>query len=326
MKFIAIVLVFVISKAQAVVHLDCTFSYSPHFEVIGTVYECMTFPLIVGGGQNVASVTGSHQMGMTDSNVQMLFLTGNDALSFVPRGIREFFPNVIAIEMANTGLEVLDGNEFVDLPQLQWLTIRNSILKRISGDLFVPSPSLAFVDFKSNFINHIGENLFAPLNPSSMSFVGFTLNWCINQEANNPTQIATLIENLKRLCPYDDTATTTLEETTTELEETTTTTEDMATTESIVVTTMAIKTTLTETEEPTDDITTTSESSLGCGIGSIDERVCRLEDRTEYLEEYVEKLTESNENLQTTVNNLEDEMQWMRQELLRLTTNPCACK
>jgi hypothetical protein len=32
------------------------------------------------------------------------------------------------------------------------------------------------------------------------------------------------------------------------------------------------------------------------------------------------------EDARATIGDLQEEMRWMREELLRLTTNPCACK
>ncbi|KAG5680162.1 hypothetical protein PVAND_009687 [Polypedilum vanderplanki] len=339
MKFL-IILAFVISLTKAKVHLDCTFGYSSYNNVLGTVYKCSSVPVLIGGGgQSITSVTGNHLQDMTDSNVQLLFLSGSGALSFVPRAISLFFPNIIALEMINTGLEILNGDEFIDFPQLQFLSITQSILIRISGDLFLPTPNVVYVQFQSNLIKHVGQNLFAPLNPSNMNYVGFRFNWCINQEATNPTQIATLIEILKELCPDGEN----LETTTVIITLETDTTEDI-TTEIIDTTTTIFETTIeqirttadttttndfeydTKTEEPTDDDLTTITTENSCGIGSIDERVCLLEDKNEILEAKVFNLERNNEEIQTIVNYLQIEMEKVKIELLKLTTNPCACK
>ena len=106
---------------------------------------------------------------------------------------------------------------------------------------------------------------------------------------------------------------------------------------------------------------TTTTSSPGCGIGNLNERVCKLEEDNEEFRKYFEELREEDSRLGLITDELESEvkelidekdelrkiieaqqeqiksleakdkviistLEYLEEKILELTTYPCACK
>ncbi|KAG5666530.1 hypothetical protein PVAND_014550 [Polypedilum vanderplanki] len=151
---------------------------------------------------------------------------------------------------------------------------------------------MVYINFNTNLIERVGYDLFTPLNISYLQRIRFINNRCINRESFTQSDIITLINDLKTLCPFDD--------------------ENLLTT---TTSTESISTTTTTQEKTTENAT--------CIRGSIKDFLCELDERVQYnlnaKEKRIKELELQNEKIL-------EELEWMKIELLRLTTNPCACK
>jgi hypothetical protein len=82
--------------------------------VIGRVYQCETTNITDTSGHTISAVTGTHFDNKTSADVQLISIYGNWTLSFVPRGMKKFFPNIKALRILRTAIDMLH-NDFDDV-------------------------------------------------------------------------------------------------------------------------------------------------------------------------------------------------------------------
>ncbi|KAG5679129.1 hypothetical protein PVAND_008721 [Polypedilum vanderplanki] len=309
MKFTILFAIFLIFQGNKISNsftINCDYR-TRSLLVIGSVYSCDTTNIPSSSGITVTNVNGTHLSGKNNNDVTCVYINGKRTLLFVPRNFSNFFPNIKAILIWNTTIETLFGDEFDEFPKLEYFDFYYSNLTTISSKLFEKTPKMVCVWFGSNMIERVGHDLFTPLNVTQLKIVSFHNNRCINRYVNNgnTTAIISLINELREKCPFDD-----------EFPSTTTTT----------------------------SLTTTTIKNLFCTNQSIEDLVCDLKDsmievqenlmtKDEKIDEIREDMNQSNkiiEEIQSEsrekIENIESRMQWLEEELLRLTTHPCACK
>lgn len=201
MKFL-IIFVAIFSSTNSLI-LNCVFTTTGMNQLL-PVYSCYG-PRLSNIEENeiITEVKGNHASGKSNADVKLLYIRNHTNLSYFPRGIENFFPNLIALGFESCNISSLNGDEVEPFSKLEWFVIdRNSHLKRIPGNLFKNNPLLSSIWFSQNQISQVGENLLSSL--TRLNFVSFLGNLCINEWANNSTQILPLIENLRTNClEYD---------------------------------------------------------------------------------------------------------------------------
>jgi hypothetical protein len=353
MKAAAIILA-VISGFTTVVTgftVNCTFGTGT-YAGINAVYQCYARISPESSNPTVTNVIGTHATGMTNEDVKFVYIHGNYLLSFVPRGFTSFFPNLIGLNLHYTTFEALNGDELDNLGEkLTWFGVAYSNLTTISSQLFDSTPNIANVFLSHNRIQRVGRYLFAAVDVTQLRYVFFYDNRCISGGAHELADIVALIGDLQVLCPIDGEV---LRTTTSTTAATTTTTTTTTTAPTTTTTTPTTTTTTTTTPEPM----TTTPAIPTCFDGRIEDFACEINEKvgvvqsdlTSTRDDLQSQLNHTNEKLETTTSELElvkaeletkdqrfieletnfeaikDELQWMRDELLRITTNPCACK
>lgn len=180
---------------------DCTFN-SGGLGTYGTLYTCK-YPTLsnLTESKYLTTVTGTHASGKTNADVQWLHINYQQNLTFFPKSIAKFFPNLIAMWFSHTGLASLDGDELNGLKNLMYINIEfNPKLERIPGNLFTFNPKLNGILFSRNNIKHVSSYLFNTIDMSKLKYLYFNFNSCVNQQATNQTQIASLIDFMKINC------------------------------------------------------------------------------------------------------------------------------
>jgi hypothetical protein len=170
----------------------------------GLAYACDTAIQGSSCDQVITANTGTHLINLTNTDVTAIDIQGNKTLTFVPRGITKVFLNVVALRIFYSAIEVLNGDELNEIPNLKLFVILYSDLKTISSRLFVPTPNVKFISFAFNKITKVGHDLFAHLDPSRLDSIFMTTNVCISETAAGAQTIFELIERLKVECPYAD--------------------------------------------------------------------------------------------------------------------------
>lgn len=120
-------------------------------------------------------------------------------MTFLPRGIADFFKNLDALSIWFCGLQSISANDLRPFPRLVYLFLDHNQLTTIDGDLFTYTPHLQYASFEGNQIQHIGHDLVTNLN--SLTHLYFNENVCINQVARTLAEISTLAPKLSLLCP-----------------------------------------------------------------------------------------------------------------------------
>jgi hypothetical protein len=268
--------------------INCTFRINS-FSVVGSVYECYTHSLPpTSANHTITRVAGQHIDWKVNADVKSVYFYGNRTLSFVPRGIINFFPNIIVHMVEYAGPVTLRGDEYNDMPRLEFLAIWYTNLTTIPSNLLEAQTNLKVISFHANKLERVGHDLFTPLNITILQQVWFTGNPCINIYASNKTQIMALVEYLHMLCPYDEEALST--------------------------------TTLTTEVTTTSSGITTTEADT-CIEGSVDEMVCRIDEEVSEISQKLQAANERVTELETAMEDAEARLKWLEYQVLRLTTN-----
>jgi hypothetical protein len=196
-KFFFLCFFFEASRAFTV---HCSFG-TVAFPNMPLLYDCRVVSIIGLSDSNyLTGYTGNHLDGRSTDDVQsILFEYFNLTLTFIPQGIQNVFPNIIAIEMRGHPITTLTGNELYDYKNLQRLDITQSQLTHIPGNFFATNLSLRNVQLRNSRIQHVGANLLDHL--TRLELISFWNNVCISEIAITPEAIIQIKENLRKLCP-----------------------------------------------------------------------------------------------------------------------------
>jgi hypothetical protein len=188
--------------------LDCPFETKIWANYVGEAYTCY-YPTLsnIAESQQLTGVFGTHEAGKSNSDVKVLNIAFNMNLTYFPRGIENFFPNLIALYISNTNITSIHGDELIPFPKLTNFQIAvNPYFERVPGNLFSNNKLLQVVSFYKNNIKHVGEGIMNGL--SSLRWIEFNRNYCINKLAY-PADFPTFVEFLRTNCTDIEPPTTT---------------------------------------------------------------------------------------------------------------------
>ena len=176
---------------------NCTFSASGWI-LIGNVYQCQSTP-IFSGKDVLEDVQGTHLEGNGDADVKALAFNEQNVRKF-PQGIENFFPNLIALRCANSGLIEISAEDLKPFSGLRVLWLPYNKLISIDSDLFKYTPRLQVINVAVNKIESVGTEAFAVLD--DLSYFSFFYNPCFNGEAVNRAGVLELIANIESNCSH----------------------------------------------------------------------------------------------------------------------------
>lgn len=184
---LCILLAFFASQYEAIT-FDCLYSIED-WVVLDKIYGCTVKKMTIEVSDNVlVSVSKSHLKGKTSKDVQTINIE-NSTLTSLPKSIDKSFPNLKGIRVSKSRLTAIRSDDLKPFPQLRVLCLWANLLTALDGNLFVNNPNLEFVNFGSNQIRNVGPKFFSPLTKLVAAY--FEDNACIN----NTNQYA--IEDLK---------------------------------------------------------------------------------------------------------------------------------
>lgn len=197
----------IISTAHAVI-FDCFFTHLTTVNLSST-YSCYQPSLAnINESEYLTAVYGQHSIGKSNVDVKGLIIDDIISLTYFPKSIEAFFPNLVAIRIRDTGIRALSGHELDPWVDLFWFKFQhNRNVVRLPPNLFDSTPQLKYIDFYNNNIKHVGEDVFSSL--TNITLMDFRYNHCVNQLANNPVQFQALINHLRTNCTDIDDSTTT---------------------------------------------------------------------------------------------------------------------
>jgi hypothetical protein len=196
MKILFLLAIFTSSSA---IVINCKFD-NKSFSQLDSFYACAVTSLEIKFKRIITKVNGNHLHGKTNKDVKTLFFEEFSEITFIPRGIENFFPNIFALGFDLCNITQLNAEDLKPLKNLEWFSIeRNFYLERIPSKFFANNPKLKALWFSHNNIKHVGVNLLDSL--SHLRWVNFVNNPCVNKFATFPSDLIELKEILKINCP-----------------------------------------------------------------------------------------------------------------------------
>ncbi|KAG5668285.1 hypothetical protein PVAND_016232 [Polypedilum vanderplanki] len=202
-KFFTIFFVFSILPSLEAFEINCQFQ-SFILGSYGSIYQCISTNIPTLSEMMVTNITGTHYNDNTNVDVEALAIYGNYTLTFFPRGVSNFFINIKMIEVKNTAIDALFGDEFDEFPKLQFLKFYQTNLTTISSTLFDKTPKMISIRFQYNMIEKVGYDLFTPLNITQIKEINFEYNKCINAYSGNALSVLGMFYEIREKCPYND--------------------------------------------------------------------------------------------------------------------------
>lgn len=193
-------MVIAIKISQGVI-FDCQFIIYGGFPVLGNLYTCQPNVHASESGSVLEDVRGNHLEVMSNRDVYSLYIFRQD-LTFIPKDIGKFFPNLKGIYYQNSNLSTISSDDLKPFTQLLAFEVYLGNLVSLDGNLFQHNINLQYISFSSNKIEHIGHNLLGGLNQLQMA--DFSRNICVSMYASGSEEIRELKEQLPILCPPNE--------------------------------------------------------------------------------------------------------------------------
>lgn len=104
-----------IASASAI-SIECLYSSGYGWDVIGSAYVCFVTSMDFSDNKtHVTKIEGNHVNEMSHSNVKMIVFDPQICHKFnlqtIPRGLANFFPNMIGLSFGKCSIDFLNGDE-----------------------------------------------------------------------------------------------------------------------------------------------------------------------------------------------------------------------
>lgn len=165
-----------------------------------SIEKCTTSDLQIISRQTVTSVNGKDSNTFKGRSYKTIVIE-YQTVYFLPQGLGNFFPNIIAISVDHSQLKEINKDDLAQFPKLQQFNVSESDLKSLSGDLFEGNLHLSSISFMKNQLNHIGRGILKPLK--HLTQARFANNTCISQNAEKFTEIPSLVAAFQANCRND---------------------------------------------------------------------------------------------------------------------------
>lgn len=119
--------------------------------------------VVITDNEVVTEVSQNHAVGKSNSDVEVLYVV-DQTLQFLPKNIKEFFPNLKGITIFESKLQMFRKEDIEPFQQLLFFFIGGgNEIKTIDGDLFDSNPTVQYVSFTGNPITNIAPKVFDSL-------------------------------------------------------------------------------------------------------------------------------------------------------------------
>ena len=127
------------------------------------------------------------------------FFSNNNKINYFPRGIDEFFKNIIMIYIEFGRLKEIKQADLKPFVKLEELSLGNNDIHVLEYGLFEFNPNLKLISFYNSPIFHIDSNVFN--NLEELSNLWLLECKCIDEEAtNDPIMVERIIHILQSKC------------------------------------------------------------------------------------------------------------------------------
>jgi hypothetical protein len=269
---------------SSAIEFNCNFTIRSD-TLLPSTYACVVTTVNLEGNETLTAVHGTHLENKTNADVRHIEGSFKRNLTFIPKGMENFFPNISALRFSYCNISRVNSDDLNAFDQLEWFAMEGNPIEHIPRNFFAENSKIRVVFLNSNKIKHVGTGLLDSLQ--DLNHASFAANTCINKWATSANQMPELIEVLRTNC--------------TDIEEETTTTST---------------TTLATTTIPS----TTVEAPL---CGDLNEVVCNLQEQNQILMENNEKMTEKLEALAEENTEIRKILAEIMQGIVELSSRPC---
>lgn len=162
--------------------LKCNFYDEPVRWILYNVYTCNVTELSAG---EISSVSGGHLNNRNNNDVKSLEIKRKDSKT-MPRRIGEFFPNLEAILIIESGLEEISPEDLSNLPQLLQLDLISNRIREVDGHLFAGNPLISAFSVTKNPVRHVNPRVFEGTN--NLTSLHFHETECIKSNDEHVTK------------------------------------------------------------------------------------------------------------------------------------------
>ncbi|CAO1441011.1 unnamed protein product [Diamesa hyperborea] len=155
-KFLFVILTFI--KIVKALEVNCGFS--KHSDG----YNCQALAFKVNQpNMTITGVKGNHMTGSKNNDVEVLYVTSNYQMDYLPIGLSSVFPNLNKFDVQTTSLEYISKASFKGLNNLKSINFLSGEIEVIPGDTFSELIYLQTLNLRSNKIQKFEEETFSSL-------------------------------------------------------------------------------------------------------------------------------------------------------------------
>lgn len=159
MKFLKFLFVF-LTIINIVKALEVNCGFSKHSDG----YNCQALAFKVNQpNMTITGVKGNHMTGSKNNDVEVLYVTSNYQMDYLPIGLSSVFPNLNKFDVQTTSLEYISKASFKGLNNLKSINFLSGEIEVIPGDTFSELIYLQTLNLRSNKIQKFEEETFSSL-------------------------------------------------------------------------------------------------------------------------------------------------------------------
>jgi hypothetical protein len=181
--------------------LNCDFGYV-NWTMVGRRYTCnvLSIDFMDENRVQALNLTGNHIDEHSNDEVEGIQIFHENFDGVFPRGLNEFFPNLVTIGIHNSGIQELTLEDMSAFPHLLMIVLPRNQIEELDGDVFDGNPKMTCINLNFNRIRHLGPRVFSKM-PDLMA-LRLSENFCIDQQVEmNPSGIPEIIWNATVQCP-----------------------------------------------------------------------------------------------------------------------------
>jgi hypothetical protein len=175
----------------------CTFKTSYWYDV-GDLYTCESLIHILADYPASLLIQGNHLSGKSNAHVEALSIRYQQLFYSIPSDLGNYFPNLRALDIAETNLNSISRNVLSQFLYLNILMLQYNNFITLDANLFASNRQLRHLTITYNGVRHIGANLLKDLVYLQTVHIS---DGCISEYASTPAEIQRLNDKLHILCP-----------------------------------------------------------------------------------------------------------------------------
>lgn len=177
--------------------LQCSYTMRDAW-TLPDLYTCIANVSFTGDVRHITEVSQNHMPGRTNNDVTGILIF-NQNVPFIPRNISNFFSNIEAFEVVDTGLTEINRDEIFSFADLKQINLSQNQIREIGNGLFEGNPKMTAISLVNNPIRNIAHNVFDHLN--QLTNLNVLTTTCINTSADTRVNVESIIFQVSVQCP-----------------------------------------------------------------------------------------------------------------------------